>query len=155
MPAPLGEVLDVLVMRATGEQQRETGVMEVVEADGGQARLLEQRLLVAGHDVLGVEGWPVSGGEHEAPIPVQGIGRLAATYARNGRGILGRIFRASTASARGDWRTAGGVRPSYMPAFVRSAPLPWPYRDNIAGAVEPGKSSLLSRLRRVASEFTR
>lgn len=47
---------------------------------------------------------------------------LPPTTTRNGRGTLGRItrgriFRASTVGARGDCRTAGGVRLPYMPGL--------------------------------------
>lgn len=47
---------------------------EVVEADGGEASTREERLVVAVNDVLGLEGTPVTGGKHEAPVPVQGTG---------------------------------------------------------------------------------
>jgi hypothetical protein len=46
---------------------------EVVESDGGEARMLEQWFIVAVHDVLGVERLALTGGEDE-PLIVVGRG---------------------------------------------------------------------------------
>ena len=44
---------------------------EVMESDGREASSLEQRFVVTVHDVLGVYGRPVPGGEHEVAVLVQ------------------------------------------------------------------------------------
>lgn len=66
-----GEGLQIPYGLAALGEEGETAMPEVVEADGGEARPLKQRLVVAVHDVLGVEGSPVRGGEDE-PLVVVG-----------------------------------------------------------------------------------
>ncbi len=69
-----GEGLEVPYGFPAARQQAQATMPQVVEADGGEACPLEERLIGAVHDVLGVEGSPVTGGKHEAPVPIQGTG---------------------------------------------------------------------------------
>jgi hypothetical protein len=60
-----GEVLNVLRVGATSEQDREAGVPQIVPTDRGETSVLEERLEVPVNYVLGVEGSTFPGGEHE------------------------------------------------------------------------------------------
>ena len=68
-----GEGLEVPDELAALSQQRQAAMPEVVESDGGEARMLEQWFIVAVHDVLGVERLALTGGEDE-PLIVVGRG---------------------------------------------------------------------------------
>ncbi len=63
-----GEGLEVSYGLAALGEEREARVPEVVEADGGEARALQQRLKEPVYDVLSVQGFAVLGGEHEAVV---------------------------------------------------------------------------------------
>ncbi len=87
-----GEGLEIPYGFPAARQQAQATMPQVVEADGGEACPLEERLIGAVHDVLGVEGSPVTGGKHEAPVPIQGP---AASFSSSWR--LRWLLRALTA----------------------------------------------------------
>ncbi len=65
-----GEGLEIAYGLAALGKEGEAAMPKVMEADRGEARPLEEPLVVAVYNVLGVEGLPVPGGEHEAPVLV-------------------------------------------------------------------------------------
>ena len=67
-----GEGLEVPYGLAALSEERQAAMPEVVEADGGEASLLQKRFVVAVHDVLGVQRGPVPGGEHKSLVSVEG-----------------------------------------------------------------------------------
>src|SRR5215212_9091564 len=100
-----GEVLDVLRVHAVGEQDREAGVPEIVPADGGELRTLEQGFEVPVDYVLGVEGCALARREHEARILVVArpklLLKLALAVAPEGfYGPLRQIYGASAGVLR-------------------------------------------------------
>ncbi len=62
------EILNVLRVDATSQQQSRAGVPEIVERYVGQANTLKDRLEMLAGDVPGVEGRAVAGREHKAVI---------------------------------------------------------------------------------------
>src|SRR5215217_1463136 len=66
-----GEGLEVPNWFAALGEERQAAMPEVVESDGGEARSLQKRFVVAVHDVLGVQRLALSGCEHEAAVLVQ------------------------------------------------------------------------------------
>jgi hypothetical protein len=62
------EMLNVLRVDATSQQQSRAGVPEIVERYVGQANTLKDRLEMLAGDVPGVEGRAVAGRKHKAVI---------------------------------------------------------------------------------------
>ncbi len=87
-----GEGLEVSDGLAALGQQRQAAVPKVVEADGGEACPLQERLVVAIDDVLCVERLTLAGREDEPLILVQrtdGKLYLKLSFAVNSEGVHG------------------------------------------------------------------